>query len=520
MVNVRKISAIAAGALFVGATIGFAAAVTVPSDFSKDMLAKNGEEQAQLVVGANAPGKDADTASANVIKDAVADKLAVAGAGGDIQIAYGMQDIYDDWSEKPLYSNHSNFTGIYKKNGPWLRKSYDKVPGIDYDDGYLLLIGNKSDDGLRFDANGDGDVKDSDDYVIYNAIYVIDKSNGEIRMAYVLNNRSHSTYSNNDDKIDKGEVYKIKGKNYVITDDPDDQDFKIAPAIKKTLTSQTLDPDKATVIEGDIKVLYREEGNDANMYFYSGNNLIDGPFKINASGNGFNNKKYLTDDFTSDEMKAYKAWAWRDAANPKKAYLVLGKKSDEIKISNDEEDVLGYAKVKVDDTDFPSIPGNGQQIVFLSDVVTLEKDETVDIPGTEFQIKFTMDKDIDVKRKKTKSFASGTKIKENQDPGKDFLKEDITVTATGGETKTPELEIVDEDSADKSMNLVLIGGPVANTLTADLVTAGKSTVDWYNSEGDIEVIADAFTTGKYAIIVAGKDREATRAAADALAAAL
>jgi S-layer protein (TIGR01564 family) len=84
----------------------------------------------------------------------------------------------------------------------------------------------------------------------------------------------------------------------------------------------------------------------------------------------------------------------------------------------------------------------------------------------------------------------------------------------------PTLDIVDEATADKDMNLVLIGGPVANTLTAELVTNGKSTVDWYASEGDIEVISSAFKTTKYAIIVAGKNREATKAAADALAAAL
>ncbi len=45
-------------------------------------------------------------------------------------------------------------------------------------------------------------------------------------------------------------------------------------------------------------------------------------------------------------------------------------------------------------------------------------------------------------------------------------------------------------------------------------------MNWYESDGDIEVIADAFTTGKTAIIVAGKTREETKAAAEALAAAL
>lgn len=55
------------------------------------------------------------------------------------------------------------------------------------------------------------------------------------------------------------------------------------------------------------------------------------------------------------------------------------------------------------------------------------------------------------------------------------------------------------------MNLVLLGGPVANKLTAELVTGTKS-----KSAGDIEVVADAYTKGK----------AATKAAADELAKAL
>ena len=103
----------------------------------------------------------------------------------------------------------------------------------------------------------------------------------------------------------------------------------------------------------------------------------------------------------------------------------------------------------------------------------------------------------------------------------EFLKEDIEkVSLVEAEKKEPELPIVTEDEADKTKNLVLVGGPVANKLVAELVNAGKSKVDWYESEGDIEVIEDAFTEGKVAIIVAGKDRDATRKAAEMLAEAL
>jgi len=52
MVNLKKIGAVATGALFVGATIGMASAATVPSVFEKSMLAdSSGAATAQLVVG-------------------------------------------------------------------------------------------------------------------------------------------------------------------------------------------------------------------------------------------------------------------------------------------------------------------------------------------------------------------------------------------------------------------------------------------------------------------------------------
>ncbi|WP_297534714.1 S-layer protein [Thermococcus sp.] len=68
---------------------------------------------------------------------------------------------------------------------------------------------------------------------------------------------------------------------------------------------------------------------------------------------------------------------------------------------------------------------------------------------------------------------------------------------------------------DPGSNLILVGGPVANSVTKYLVDHNISKVDWYTSPGDIEYIPDAF--GKYgAVIVAGKDRNATRVAAVAL----
>jgi len=74
---------------------------------------------------------------------------------------------------------------------------------------------------------------------------------------------------------------------------------------------------------------------------------------------------------------------------------------------------------------------------------------------------------------------------------------------------------------DKKTNLVLVGGPVANSLTKELVTNGKLTVEITNDKpgagkGIVTVVDNAFTSGKVALVVAGSDRSGTRAAAQLL----
>ena len=60
------------------------------------------------------------------------------------------------------------------------------------------------------------------------------------------------------------------------------------------------------------------------------------------------------------------------------------------------------------------------------------------------------------------------------------------------------------DTADK--NLILVGGPVVNALTKALVDAGKIAID-NESPATLAVVDDSV------LVVAGGDRDATRAAA-------
>jgi hypothetical protein len=63
-------------------------------------------------------------------------------------------------------------------------------------------------------------------------------------------------------------------------------------------------------------------------------------------------------------------------------------------------------------------------------------------------------------------------------------------------------------------NLILIGGPVANDIVGELLALGiTSGGTWASSNGDVILYRDVFVTGKDVLVVAGKDREATTAAA-------
>ena len=74
-------------------------------------------------------------------------------------------------------------------------------------------------------------------------------------------------------------------------------------------------------------------------------------------------------------------------------------------------------------------------------------------------------------------------------------------------------------SADKSTkNLILVGGPVVNTLVGELATAGKTRdTAWYRSQGAgtalIDLVDNAFTSGRSALVVAGHSAPDTRSAA-------
>ncbi|KYC46123.1 MAG: S-layer protein precursor [Candidatus Methanofastidiosum methylothiophilum] len=75
---------------------------------------------------------------------------------------------------------------------------------------------------------------------------------------------------------------------------------------------------------------------------------------------------------------------------------------------------------------------------------------------------------------------------------------------------------IEINTASLQKNLVLVGGPVYNSIVRDLGNMGASTVNWAASPGEWEWIADPFGRGYDVLIVAGANREETRLAAQQL----
>jgi hypothetical protein len=93
--------------------------------------------------------------------------------------------------------------------------------------------------------------------------------------------------------------------------------------------------------------------------------------------------------------------------------------------------------------------------------------------------------------------------------------------ATAVKTAVAKLDGDVTDADKNNDNIILVGGPAVNTLVADLAADDLTKdVDWYRTEGKgtaiIDLVEDAFGTGKAALVVAGHSWDDTRTVTDIL----
>ncbi|QQG39681.1 MAG: S-layer protein [Candidatus Aenigmatarchaeota archaeon] len=106
--------------------------------------------------------------------------------------------------------------------------------------------------------------------------------------------------------------------------------------------------------------------------------------------------------------------------------------------------------------------------------------------------------------------------------GRITIGSSATVTAAGersGQITTSVSKLDTETTAESEGNLILVGGPCANSLVAQLADADKygwtcdESVALGGSGYTIEIVEDAFADGQVALIVAGQNADDTRDAA-------
>ncbi|MDI6721446.1 MAG: S-layer protein, partial [Candidatus Aenigmarchaeota archaeon] len=107
------------------------------------------------------------------------------------------------------------------------------------------------------------------------------------------------------------------------------------------------------------------------------------------------------------------------------------------------------------------------------------------------------------------------------------LAEDATISTSGASGGTTikqavpvrtsisalDTEVTTADRTTK--NLILVGGPIVNSLVRELATAGKTKdTQWYLDQGPgtvlVDLVANAFQDGKSALVVAGMNADDTR----------
>ncbi|MDY6778084.1 MAG: S-layer protein, partial [Candidatus Nanohaloarchaea archaeon] len=92
------------------------------------------------------------------------------------------------------------------------------------------------------------------------------------------------------------------------------------------------------------------------------------------------------------------------------------------------------------------------------------------------------------------------------------------VTGMGDLPNMARLDTGVTSSVRSNNHLILVGGPAVNQLVADLASNGKTWTqdEWMNQhqgEALLQVVNDAFTQDKHALVVAGHSADDTRAAA-------
>jgi cysteine-rich repeat protein len=263
--------------------------------------------------------------------------------------------------------------------GTYIKNDANKIHSLSTIDQYKEPI--------RVDANGDGDIEDEGDYVIYNELYVLaGSSEAEVRLVYSVDPPSAFSASLEDFP---GSVVEIKGKRYLITKalggvitmgEPREITLKKYP---------TYDPAEAVTVTGDLKFELVDSTSGSTLmgmlYVIEGDTVLgsidmDRDHSSGQFPNGTDMFAYLKD--LTGVLDGYKVFL--TDARPRKTKFALVKEDELFEIRDRDTNVFGYSEVKINDDEFGSGSNKGTgKIKLLGETYVIKKDDEVKVTESE-----------------------------------------------------------------------------------------------------------------------------------------
>ncbi|WP_457612311.1 S-layer protein [Methanocaldococcus sp.] len=565
--SLKKIGALAVGGAMVATALasGVSAEVTIIGSVTKDIFVKNGQPNCYIVVGANAPSTMDVVSAADIaatigslcykettVEDGKADISVHVSAKSDDKLLYNGSGYYDKYGNRVFgnatesdkqyalfitaadsdYADDlaSNYTvlnsssdkkilgDIYKINVTYTYSLGDlptlmKVEDIDPNDWY-----NNNDDAGEIllvelsNSSGNGEV---DLYKKDAAYMVLAYKDGDTKVSnttisplkvgeyipFLGKEKAIVKISTDDDYIALGDPVKVgtlkEGETYEL---PNGYAVKIAGVYKEVNGNGT----KVDVqILKDGKVVYEKTDKTPFSVIYKDVGVI-----VHAAWSNVAETTGFAEVLIADNVK--KIELGKEYIPDWKAYAVVWDSNNETlvlkdDINNDDINKLVGLELQYWGDNQEGL-SNGDEIDIAGDYAKFKLDDegkTNYLYGY-FEMDDTQDAELSI----------GQKVS--------VLNADITlnnIMASGIKpclVKTPITKLDTEvslDNADK--NLVLIGGPVANKLTKELIDMGKLENITNNSPPTIAVVKGV-ANGHDVVVVAGGNREKTREAAEKL----
>jgi len=234
----------------------------------------------------------------------------------------------------------------------------------------ILVLDDYGPEFIKVDANEDGDIRDAEDYILYNQLYVLSGTpKAEVRLVYNLEPTKLSALLKGPFGNLLGMTLDIKGKKYLVTLAEENKITLGEDPIEKTLRKQeSPDPGAAVKFVDDVGMLRVGDPTRASalgtLYIYKGGNLV-GSIELSADRRDISHA--ISE--VSDVLKDYTVILSNTSTKDTKIAIV---ESEKLKTIRDESrNVFGYDKVYVNNDEFPEAR---DRIKFLSKLYIIEKD--------------------------------------------------------------------------------------------------------------------------------------------------